>query len=51
MLLNNGLTGHQAMQEIKGDLSDAQFIELTLFGQRILANLHHQGAIINIGPE
>lgn len=50
LLLNNGLTGHQAMQEMKGELSDAQFIELTLFGQRILADLHHQGAIINIRP-
>jgi hypothetical protein len=51
LLLNRGLTGHQALQAMRSDdLSDAQFLELTLFGQRILAYLHSQGAIIDVRP-
>jgi hypothetical protein len=51
LLLNNGLAGHQALQAMRSDdLSDAQFLEFTHFGQRILADLHSQGAIIDIRP-
>lgn len=50
MLLSNGLSGQQALLAMRGDLSDAQFLELTLFGQRILADLHSQGAIIDVLP-
>ncbi len=50
MLLQKGLSGQQALQEMKGELTDEQFIELTLFGRQILADLHHQGAIIDILP-
>lgn len=48
LLLNNGLTGQQALQAMRGDLSNAQFLELTQFGQRILSDLHSQGAIIDV---
>jgi hypothetical protein len=49
LLLNNGLTGQQALEAMRGDdLTDAQFLELTRFGQRILSDLHSQGAIIGI---
>lgn len=51
LLLNNGLTGQQALQAMRStELSDAQFLELTQFGQQILADLHSQGAIINVRP-
>ncbi|MEI8574736.1 DUF2063 domain-containing protein [Methylomonas sp. LW13] len=51
LLLNNGLTGQQALQAMSGgELPDAQFLELTQFGQQILADLHSQGAIIDIRP-
>jgi hypothetical protein len=51
LLLNNGLTGQQALQAMRGgELPDAQFLELTQFGQQILADLHSQGAIIEIRP-
>jgi len=51
LLLNNGLTGQQALRTMSGGaLSDAQFLELTQFGQRILANLHSRGAIIDVRP-
>jgi len=51
LLLSNGLTGQQALQEMNGgDLSDTQFLELTRFGQRILADLHSQGVIIDARP-
>ena len=51
LLLTSGLTGQQALQAMRSDdLSDAQFLELTHFGQRILANLHSQGAIIDVLP-
>ncbi|MDD5275531.1 MAG: putative DNA-binding domain-containing protein [Methylovulum sp.] len=50
MLLNNGLTGQQALQSMKGELTDTQFFELTLFGQGILADLHQHGAIVNVLP-
>lgn len=51
LLLNNGLTGQQALEAMRGyELSDEQFFELTHFGQRILADLHSQGAIIDILP-
>jgi hypothetical protein len=51
LLLNNGLTGQQALQAMRSaDLTDAQFLELTEFGQCILADLHSQGAIIDVRP-
>ncbi len=51
LLLNNSLTGQQALEAMRSDdLSDAQFFELTQFGQHILADLHSQGAIIDIRP-
>jgi uncharacterized protein len=50
MLLQKGLSGQQALQEMKGELTDEQFIELTLSGRQILADLHHQGTIIDILP-
>jgi len=49
LLLNNGLTGQQALQRMRGaNLTDEQFLEFTQFGQQILADLHSQGAIIDI---
>ena len=51
LLLHNGLTGQQALQAMTSDdLSDAQFLEFTQFGQQILADLHSQGAIIDVRP-
>lgn len=51
LLLNNGLTGQQALEAMRGDdITDSQFLELTHFGQRILADLHSQGAIIDVRP-
>lgn len=51
LLLNNGLTGQQVLQAMRStDLTDAQFLEFTQFGQHILADLHSQGAIIDIRP-
>ncbi|WGS87654.1 putative DNA-binding domain-containing protein [Methylomonas sp. UP202] len=51
LLLNNGLTGQQALQAMRdNDLSDAQFLEFTQFGQRILTELHSQGVVIGVGP-
>lgn len=51
LLLNNGLTGQQALQAMRSaNLTDAQFLEFTQFGQHILADLHSQGAIIDIRP-
>lgn len=49
-LLNNGLTGQQALQAMRGELTNAQFIELTRFGLNTLLDLHHQGAIIGVRP-
>jgi hypothetical protein len=49
-LLNNGLTGRQALQAMRGELTNAQFTELTGFGLSILTDLHRQGAIIDIRP-
>jgi len=51
MLLNNGLTGQQALQAMRNtDLTDAQIFEFIQFGQHILADLHSQGAIIDVRP-
>ena len=47
-LLNNGLTGEQALQAMRGELTNAQFIELTRFGLNILIDLHHRGAIVDV---
>jgi hypothetical protein len=49
-LLGNGLTGQQALQAMRGNLTNSQFIELTRFGLNILSNLHHQGAIVDVRP-
>lgn len=49
LLLNNGLTGEQALQAMNGgELSDKQFPEFARFGQRILVDLHNQDAIIDV---
>lgn len=51
VLLNNGLTGRQVLQAMSSaDHTDAQFLEFIQFGQCILADLHCQGAIIDIRP-
>jgi hypothetical protein len=50
MLLNNGLTGQQALRAMKGELTNVQFIELTRFGLNTLTDLHHQGAITEVRP-
>jgi hypothetical protein len=47
-LLNNGLTGQQALQAMRGELTHAQFTELTGFGLSILTDLHRQGAIVDV---
>ncbi|WAK01029.1 HvfC family RiPP maturation protein [Methylobacter sp. YRD-M1] len=49
-LLSDGLTGQQALQAMRGELTNAQFTELTGFGLSILTDLHRQGAIIDIRP-
>jgi hypothetical protein len=49
-LLGTGLTGQQALQVMRGELTPAQFTELTWFGLSILIDLHRQGAIIDIRP-
>ncbi|MBF6650869.1 DUF2063 domain-containing protein [Methylobacter sp. BlB1] len=49
-LLGDGLTGQQALQAMRGELTHTQFIELTRFGLSILIDLHRQGAIIDIRP-
>lgn len=46
--LHNGLTGQQALQAMSGELTNAQFIELTRFGLNILIDLHRQGAIVGV---
>jgi hypothetical protein len=48
--LHNGLTGQQALQVMRGELTPAQFIEFTRFGLDTLIDLHRQGAIINVRP-
>lgn len=50
MLLESGLTGQQALQEISAGLDSAQRSALTEFGLEILAGMHQQGVIINIRP-
>lgn len=50
LLLQNGLSGRQALREMGAELSAAQAAELAVFGQGILADLHRQGAIIDIRP-
>lgn len=50
MLLESGLTGQQALQEISAGLDGAQRSALTEFGLGILTNMHQQGVIINIRP-
>jgi hypothetical protein len=48
LLLNNGLTGQQALQAMNGgEYPDTQFLE---FGRRVLVDLHHQDVIINVQP-
>lgn len=48
LLLNNGLTGQQALQAMHGgQLPYPQFLE---FGRRMLVDLHHQDAIIDVQP-
>jgi hypothetical protein len=49
-LLGTGLTGQQALQVMRGELTPAQFTELTWFGLSILIDLRRQGAIIDIRP-
>lgn len=51
LLLQNGMTGKQALQEIGAELNPSQQIELIRFGQHILADMHRQGVIININQE
>jgi hypothetical protein len=48
--LHNGLTGEQALQAMRGELTPAQFIELTRFGLDTLIDLHRQGAIVDVRP-
>ncbi|WP_415879752.1 DUF2063 domain-containing protein [Methylomonas sp. TEB] len=48
LLLNNGLTGQNALQTMNGGkYPDTQFLE---FGRRMLVDLHHQGVIIDARP-
>lgn len=48
VLLNNGLTGQQALQTMNGGESpDTQFLE---FGRRMLIDLHQQDVIVDVQP-
>lgn len=48
MHLQNGHTATQVLQELGKDLKPSELSNLMLFGKNILADLHHQGAIIGI---
>lgn len=48
LLLNDGMTGQQALQAMNGgECTDTQFLE---FGRHMLVDLYHQDVIIDVQP-